>query len=346
MSRRPRERNETASVTVKTVAERAGVSVATVSRVLRGQMQTVTEKTRERVFAAARELNYTPHPVAVALRTGTSKILGLVIPDISDTYFHQVARGVEDVAQQAGYSVIFCNTDRNIEKESRTLDLLREKRVDGIIFCGGGVGGEAHLVGRDWSSAKVVAIGAHVIDLPSVKVDDASAIDAAVEHLAASGRQRILCIAGNVDWLVTERRVAGYKSAVERLGLVSQPELLSYAGFTSDDGRRAVERALASGVEFDAIIAFEDNAALGALGALREAGLDVPGDVSLMGCDDIPTGGLTTPTLSSIHWPTYDMGAAAARLVLDAIEGKPTPSGLEFPFELQIRESTTRSPAV
>ena len=342
MGRRPRETSGSPSVTVKTVAERAGVSVATVSRVLRGQMETVTETTRERVFAAARELNYAPHPVAVALRTGTSKILGLVIPDISDTYFHQVARGVEDVAQHAGYSVIFCNTDRNIEKESRTLDLLRDKRVDGIIFCGGGVGGEAHLVGRDWSSAKVVAIGAHVIDLPAVKVDDASAIDAAVEHLAATGRERILCIAGNADWLVTERRVAGYQAAVERLGLASRPELLSYAGFTNEDGRRAVEQALAARVEFDAVIAFEDNAALGALAALREAGLEVPGDVSLMGCDDIPTGRLTTPTLSSVHWPTYDMGAAAARMVLDAIAGRPTPAGLDFSFELQIRESSTR----
>jgi LacI family transcriptional regulator len=342
MSRRSHKTGDDSTITVKTVAERAGVSVATVSRVLRGQMDVVTDRTRERVMTAARELNYTPNPLAVALRTGVSKILGLVIPDISDAYFHQVARGVEDIAQQAGYSVIFCNTDRKIDKETRTLDLLRDKRVDGIIFCGGGVAGEAHLIDRDWSSAKVVAVGAHVIDFPSVRVNDGKAIEAAVEHLASTGRRRILCVAGNPDWLVTERRVAGYRAAVDRLNLVTHPGLLSYAGFASDDGKRVIQEALSSGLKFDGVIAFEDNAALGVLGALRDAGMSVPGDVSVMGCDDIPTARMTTPTLSSIHWPTYEMGAAAAHMVLDLIDGTPTERLLDFPFELRIRESSAR----
>jgi LacI family transcriptional regulator len=341
MSRRPRATNGDRPVTVKTVAERAQVSVATVSRVLGGHADRVTEATRERVLAAARELQYAPHPVAVALRKGISNAIGLVIPDISDAYFHQVARGVEDVAQRAGYAVVFCNTDRQVAKEILALDLLRDQRTDGIIFCGGGVEGESHLQSRDWRSAKVVAIGPHVVDFPSVRVDDAAAIGAAVDHLASTGRRRILCVAGEPEWLVTQRRVAGYMAAVARLGLHFQPGLLVCAGFSAEAGQRVVAEALASGLEFDAVIAFDDDAALGALIALGEASVAVPEQVSVVGCDDIPFARLTTPPLTSIRWPTYDMGTAAAQMVLDLIADRPTDRVVDFEFELCVRASST-----
>jgi LacI family transcriptional regulator len=342
-SRRDGDGDGDRPVTVKTVAERAKVSVATVSRVLGGHADVVAEPTRQRVLDAARELQYVPHPVAVALRKGVSNVLGLVIPDISDAYFHQVARGVEDVAQVNGYAVVFCNTDRKVEKELRTLDLLRDQRADGIIFCGGGVGSEAHLQSRDWSSAKVVAIGAHLVDLPSIRVDDGAAIEAAVEHLASTGRRRILCIAGQPEWIVTQRRVEGYRSAVQRLDLASGPELLFYAGFSTEDGQRVVADALAYGIEFDAVLAFDDDAALGALIALRQASLSVPDEVSLVGCDDLPFDRLTTPPLTSIRWPTYDIGVAAAEMVLDMIARRETEQVVEFPFELCVRASSTLS---
>jgi LacI family transcriptional regulator len=327
--------------TVKTVAERAGVSVATVSRVLNGRLDSVTAGTRERVLEAARELSYVPNSVAVALRVGVTKTIGLIIPDISDSYFHQVARGVEDVAQEAGYAVVFCNTDRKVEKESLTLDLLRDKRADGIIFCGGGVDDEGHLQRRDWGTAKVVAIGPHVVDLPSIRVDDAAAIRAAVEHLAATGRRRILCIAGEPEWLVTQRRLAGYRAAVEELQLDDDPHLTMYAGFATEDGQRAVADAVRSKLSFDAVLAFDDDAALGALVALREASLRVPEDVSLVGCDDVPFARLATPSLTSIHWPLYDFGTTAARMVLDMLAAKPVPQVVEFPFELVVRASSS-----
>jgi LacI family transcriptional regulator len=338
-----RRRSSTAErpVTVKTVAARAGVSVATVSRVLSGQTDVVTEATRIRVLEAAKALKYAPNPVAVALRKGVSNTIGLVIPDISDAYFHQVARGVEDVAQEAGYAVVFCNTDRKAEKEKLTLDLLRDKRADGIVFCGGGIDDEGHLLERDWGAAKVVAIGAHVVDLPSIRVDDAGAIDSAVQHLASTGRRRILCIAGSPDWLVTQRRVSGYQRAVRRLKLARERKLLVYAGFAHEDGRRAVADALADGLEFDAVIAFDDDAALGALVALREAGIAVPDDVSLVGCDDIPFARMAVPSLTSICWPTYDFGVTAARMVLDMLAGKDVAKVTEFPYELHVRDSST-----
>lgn len=326
--------------TAKAVAERAGVSVTTVSRVLSGRSDVIPKETQDRVIAAAAELHYRPNSLARALREGKTKTIGLLIPDISDTYFHQIARGVEDVAQAASYMVIFCNTDRLAEKEQSCLDLLYDKRVDGIIFCGGGLDGEKHLSSRDWPAAGVVAIGPHELDFPSVRVDDAAAIGSAVEHLAATGRRRILCVAGQPDWLITQERLDGYRAAVERLGLDDDRDLVRYGGFSSDEGHDAVTQALASGVVFDAILAFDDYAALGALQALQETGRHVPGDVAIVGCDDIPFAALARPSLTSIRFPTYDFGATAARMVLDMLDGKDVQHVVEFPFELRVREST------
>lgn len=328
-----------ARVTVKTVASRAGVSVATVSRVLGGHADAVTDATRARVIRAADELGYQPNSLAVALRKGVTKTIGLIIPDISDAYFHLIARGVEDVAQEAGYAVVFCNSDRKVDKETLCLDLLRDKRVDGIIFCGGGVDDERHLQGRNWGAAKVVAIGPHVVDLPSIRVDDSSAIESAVSHLASGGRRRVLCIAGEADWLITQRRLAGYRAGVEHLALDADPALVSFYGFKSADGRRAVSEALAAGVQFDAAIAFDDDAALGAMAALRAAGRRVPEDVAVIGCDDIPFGSLAQPSLSTIRFPTYDFGTTAAHMVLDMLAGNDIERVVDFPFELCIRES-------
>jgi LacI family transcriptional regulator len=326
--------------TAKAVAERAGVSVTTVSRVLSGHADVIPKETQDRVIAAAAELHYRPNSLARALREGKTQTIGLIIPDISDTYFHQIARGVEDVAQAAGYMVIFCNTDRLAEKEQSCLDLLYDKRVDGIIFCGGGLDGEKHLSSRDWPAAGMVMIGPHVLELPSVRVDDAAAIGSAVEHLAATGRRRILCVAGQPDWLITQERLAGYRAAVGRLGLDDNEDLVRYGGFTSAHGHDSVTQALAAGVVFDAVIAFDDYAALGALEALREAGRRVPGDVAIVGCDDIPFASLACPTLTSIRFPTYDFGTTAARMVLDMLDGKDVQHVIEFPFELRVREST------
>jgi len=333
-ARRPR------ASTAKAVAERAGVSVTTVSRVLSGHADAIPQETQDRVTAAAAELRYRPNSLARALRKGSTQTIGLIVPDISDTYFHQVARGVEDVAQAAGYMVIFCNTDRLAAKEQSCLDLLCDKRVDGIIFCGGGLDEEKHLSSRDWAGAAVVAIGPHVLDVPAVRVDDAAAIGSAVEHLAATGRRHILCVAGQPDWLITRQRLAGYRAAVRRLGLDGNPQLIRYAGFASTHGHDAVTQALASGVVFDSVIAFDDYAALGALQALREAGLHVPGDVAIVGCDDIPFAALACPPLTSIRFPTYDFGATAARMVLDMLNGKEFQHVVEFPFELNVRAST------
>ncbi|MCA1218088.1 LacI family DNA-binding transcriptional regulator [Streptomyces sp. 8L] len=322
-------------VSARDVAERAGVSVTTVSRVMNDKGGELTPETRERVRAAARELGYRAHPAAVALRGGRTGVLGLVVPDLGDQYFQQIARGVEDASHPQGYGIVFCNTDRDIERENEAIDLLLAKRVDGIVFCGGGLGDDAHLAGRDWFGTSVVTIGPHLSDFPAVTVDDTGAIRAMVAHLADMGRRRILCVAGKEDWLVVRTRLAAYRAAVAELGLDQDPALVDFAGFTADDGRAAVERALDGGVGFDAVLAFNDYGALGAIDALLRRGLSVPGDVAVSGCDDIDFAVFARVPLTSLRFQSYAMGRAAVRLFAGDRSEEP-----RFGYELRVRAST------
>lgn len=325
--------------TARAVAERAGVSVTTVSRVLSGQATAIPESTQNRVLEAARELRYRPNTLARALRKGTTQSIGLIVPDVSDAYFHQIARGVEDVAQAAGCVVILANTDRIPERELACVNLLLDKRVDGIVFAGGGVDDDAHLADTDWGSAKVIVVGPHALPFPSVTVDDTAAIADGVRHLHALSCRRVLCLAGRENWLITQRRLAGYRQAVGELGLDDDPGLVVFGDFTEASGEELTAKALASATPFDAVVAFNDYAAIGAVRAIREAGLRVPGDIAVVGCDDIPVARMVHPALTTIGFSQYDFGRTAAELLLDPSR-IPADGNTTFPYELVIRDST------
>lgn len=324
----------------KAVAERVGVSLTTVSRVLNGQDDAIPESTRERVIAAANELGYRPNSLAAALRKGVSWTIGLIVPDISDAYFHQVARGVEDVAQPAGYMVVFCNTDRVPEKELACVQLLDDKRADAIIFAGGGIGAEKHLLDYPWESMSTVTIGPHRLPVPSIRVDDSATIQTAVEHLVEGGCRRILCIAGQPDWLITNSRLNGYQRALKDAGFPIEPELIMHGEFSQAAGYEAARQALSAGAEFDGVVAFNDYVAIGAIGALHEWGRGVPEDVAVIGCDDIPLASLVHPGLSSISFPQYEFGRHAMRTVLDMAAGNEVEEEIIFPHHLEVRAST------
>jgi LacI family transcriptional regulator len=339
---RERHRPVPPAVTVHTVAARAGVSITTVSRVLNGKIETLSEETCRRVLAAAQELRYRPNSLAVGLRKGTTRTVGLIVPDISDAYFHLLARGVEDVAQAAGYAVIFCNTDRIPEKERRYVDMLREKQVEAVIFAGGGVDNDRHLRDALWPGAKVVLIGPHRLRHPTVGVDNRAAIAAAVGHLAEQGCRRIACVAGRPEWLITRVRNEGYRQGLREAGLSGDPRLVWESGFTIARGEEAVARALEAGLAFDGVVAFNDYSAIGAIRALKAAGLRVPEDVAVVGCDDIPLASLVDPQLTSLAFPLYDFGATAMRMVLEMTAGATVSKNVAFPFQLKVRASSQR----
>lgn len=328
--------------TAKAVAERSGVSVTTVSRVLNGRADVIPEETRKRVVEAARELRYRRSSLAVALRQGYTKTVGLLVPDIADAYFHQIARGLEDAAQAEGYTVMLFNTDRIAEKERACIEVLYDQNADAIVFAGGGVDDDAHLSDLPLDLMHVVTVGPHKLSFPSIRVDDVGTVALAMDHLFEQGCQRILCITGRENWLINSERVKGYRQGLESRGVPYDPQLVISGSFTVEAGYESIRSALTAGVEFDAVMAFNDYTAVGAMRALTERGLQVPQDVAVVGCDDIPLASLVSPGLTSVSFPQYDFGRAAMQAVLDHVAGRPVAPVTEFPYHLEVRESSLR----
>lgn len=327
--------------TAKAVAQRAGVSVTTVSRVMNERDGDISPETRDRVLEAARALRYRPNSLAGALRRGYTRTVGLIVPDISDAYFHQIARGLEDAAQPAGYSVILANTDRVAAKERSSIEVLYDQNVDAIVFAGGGVDDDRHLRDLPWDLISVVTVGPHRLPFPSIRVDDAGTIRMAMDHLLDQGRTRVLCIAGNDNWLVSSERAQGYRQALEARGLPYEPTLMMAGDFTVQAGHDAVVRALDSGVQFDGVMAFNDYSAIGAINALRDRGHRVPDDVAVVGCDDIPLASLVSPQVTSVSFPQREFGVAAMNAVLDLLAGRPVQPVTQFDYHLEVRASSS-----
>lgn len=325
--------------TAKAVARLAEVSVTTVSRVLSGRDVAIAEQTRRRVLSAAEQLKYRPNSLAVALRKGSTRTVGLVVPDIADAYFHQVARGLEDAAQASGYMVVVCNTDRVPARERAVVELLADQQVDAIVLAGGGVDQDEHLRDSPWNRVHVVAVGPRRLGCPAIRVDDAGAIELAVRHLQQRGCQRVLCLAGRENWLITDERLAGYRRATS--GGEDDLRLVRHGGFTLEDGHALVQTTLDEGVEFDGVVAFNDYTAIGAMKALSGGGLRVPEDVLVVGCGDIPVAALVSPSLTSVSAPQYEFGRAALQIVLDLLAGRDVPPVTTLPHHLRVRASTT-----
>lgn len=326
--------------TAKAVAALAGVSVTTVSRVLSGHSDTFSPQTRERVQSAARELRYRPNSLATALRKGYTRTIGLLVPDISDAYFFQIARGLEDAAQRSGYTVMLCNTDRIADKERAYIEILTDQHVDAIVFAGGGVDDDEHLRDLSWDRIHVVTIGPHRLPFPSIRVDDAGTIELAVDHLVEQGCRSVLCIAGQENWLINQERLAGYWHAVARHRLAVDPALVVHGSFALESGRAAVDATIAAGVGFDGVVAFNDYTAVGAIQALQRHGLRVPNDIVVVGCDDVPISSLVSPGVTSVSFPQYDFGRAAMQIIRDLVAGKPVPPVTQFPHHLEVRDSS------
>ncbi len=329
--------------TAKAVAKRAGVSVTTVSRVMNGRADDIADTTRERVLEAAQALRYRPSSLAAALRKGYTRTVGLVVPDIADAYFHQIARGVDDVAQEHGYTVVLCNTDRQAAKERAAIEALYDRNVDAMIFGGGGVDDDAHLRGLPWEHMHVVTVGPHRLPFPAIRVDDTGTIRTAMGHLLEQGRRRVLCVGGRDNWLIRQERIEGYRQALDEHGLAYDEALVFSGDFSISAGYDAVRHAVAAGTPFDAVMAFNDYTAVGAMQELQELGRRVPEDVAVVGCDDIPLASLVRPTLSSVHFPQREFGAAAMRTVLDLRAGRPVQPVTRFDYSLQVRGSSAPS---
>jgi len=306
---------------IKDVAARAGVSTASVSRVLNGS-KPVSDGTRERVLAAVRDLNYSIDQRARGLRRRRSGTLGLILADVLNPFFTQVIHSIEDVAYQSNNSLFLCNSDENPERERFYLELMQSQRIDGIILLPV-TGSGAVLSPLLRHDVPVVCLDRRVddVDLDSVLVDNVAGATMAVAHLVALGHRRIGYIGGR---LVTPgiERLAGFRRALEMHGLVEHPELIRQGDSKQESGYKETLALLALDMPPSAIFAINNPMSLGVMAAIKERGLRIPEDISVIGFDDAPWSGLLNPPLTTIAQPTDALGTAAARLLLERIEGR------------------------
>jgi DNA-binding LacI/PurR family transcriptional regulator len=319
------------------VAKEAGVSIATVSRVLNDTGYPVRAETRERVLAAVEKLGFRPNDLARGLLLKKTRTVGLIVPDILNPYYPAISRGVEDVASAALYAVIFCNTDRDAAKSEHYVNALLQKRVDGVIVAGGGTDfSKASQTFAEYET-RVVFIGRSDVGWPSVQVDNVEAGRTAAGHLALLGHRRIALVTGPTALTSVRDRLAGYRQALADHGLAADAELVREGDFAERSGYEAASALLELPAPPTAIFAANDRMAIGALAAAVDRGVRVPRDLSIVGCDDIPLASYSRPALTTVAMPVYDMGASAMRLMLERLEAPAGESGAGEPPVIRLQ---------
>jgi LacI family transcriptional regulator len=296
------------AATIADVARRANVSTATVSRVLAG-LGHARPETRDRILAAARDLDYRPSGIARSLKRRSTETLGLIVTDIENPYFPQLVRAVEDAARAMGYSILLCNADDDPDREARYLDLLVERRVDGLIIAASSLGGR-HL---DWLAASplpVVLINttAADVDLPSIHSDNRAGSSLAARHLLDLGHRRfgyLMPPQRNVDAPV---RLAGVRDALTEAGLSADSLTVARGAPLVGGGEAAMLELLDRAPGVTAVLAYNDLMAIGAMRAVRRRGLSVPGDLSVVGFDDVAVAAYVEPPLTTLSQSTAEMG--------------------------------------
>ncbi|WP_313336442.1 LacI family DNA-binding transcriptional regulator, partial [Comamonas sp.] len=305
---------------IKDVARLAGVSVTTVSHVL-NKTRSVLPATQERVLEAVQTLGYVPSAVARSLKTQATHTIGMLVPDNSNPYFAELVRAVEDACFAAGYALLLCNTDNDAGRQQVYLDVLSQKRVDGLIVASTSDDAlmSQHLV---QTALPMVLIDRAIAGLerPCVQTDHVQGGMLATQHLMALGRKRIACVAGPQDLQSSEQRVQGWRQALQLVGLPS--DLLMHGDFTVNGGYVAMQRLLHDGGANrpTAVFACNDLMAMGALRAVHEAGLQVPRDVAVVGYDDIELASYTQPALTTVAQPTRAMAQQALAWLLERIQ--------------------------
>jgi LacI family transcriptional regulator len=330
------------SATIYEVARAAGVSTATVSRALNGSAQ-VAERTRHRITEAIAALGYQPNHVARSLVLKATHTIAVMLPDITNPFFPALVKGVQLAADEQGYAVLLAHTGGDPAKEESYFQVLRGQQVDGVLLVGL-VSAPESLKGLVGRGLPVVTLD-RPVDLPgsaTVRVDHTAGGRLATEHLLELGHRRIAHIAGPKGLGVSQQRLDGYRRALSSHGVAFDERLIAEGDFSEDGGYRAIDELGRSGVPFTALFAANDLTAIGAMTALRERGVRVPDDVSVVGFDDIHLASYTSPKLTTIRQPIYDMGRAAATLLIDARQKKLSLKDKTtiFDGELVVREST------
>ncbi|WP_096189762.1 catabolite control protein A [Evansella halocellulosilytica] len=330
------------NITIYDVAREAGVSMATVSRVVNGNPN-VKPTTRKRVLEAIERLGYRPNAVARGLASKRTTTVGVIIPDISSIFFSELARGIEDIATMYKYNIILCNSDQNKEKEIHLVNTLLEKQVDGIVFMGGEIT-EEHKEAFEKSPVPIV-LSATMDDnktLPSVNINYEQASFDAVTSLIEDGHKKIAMLSGTLeDPINGYQKFAGYKRALESAKISVNDDYIAIGDYTYDSGLEAMEKLLALRDKPTAIFASTDEMALGVIHGAQDAGYRVPDDYEVIGFDNTRLATMVRPTLTSVVQPMYDIGAVSMRLLTKLMNKEEVEEhAVLLPHRIEYRQST------
>lgn len=326
------------NITLEMVARTAGVSPATVSRILNGSAR-VTERRRTAVESAIKQLKYRPNALARGLARGRTNSIGVLTQDIASPFYGEALRGIEDALKNTGSIPLIVSGHWMLKDEIERLDHLLSRRVDGLIVLTGSLTDE-HLVryaevvplvvtGRDLSGANI----------KSLRFDDYLGARLATQHLIGLGHTRIAHIAGPMNHLDSVERLRGYRDALSEAGITLDDSLIVHADFHEPGGVLAINQLLSARTAFTAVFAANDQSAFGAMLALHVHGIRAPEDISVVGFDDLPVSNYVIPPLTSVKQPVYEMGVAAARTLVGMIQGEDKTEELPKP-ELIVRGSS------
>lgn len=327
-------------ITLKMVAERAGVSVNTVSRAINNKSD-INEETKKRVLKVAQELGYVQNATAVALRTKKTRTLGVVIADNRNPFYAEVLNGIEEAAREKNYHIILANTQRDYQKEEEAINLLLAKRVDGLLIT--------PVQDRNDDIKKLIAANIPFVivgrDFENIEVDAVYNDEVkggffATEYLIKKGHKRIAFINGFLHKSPAQGRLEGYKKALKEHGIPLDDMMVSVGDIDVEDGYERTKQMLEKNLDFTAIFAYNDMMAFGAMQAIKEKGLRIPEDIGLVGYDDIPFSSLISPSLTTIRLKKQELGAESLKLLLSRINvSRKKTKKIMLDVELKIRET-------
>lgn len=320
------------AASIKDVAKLAGVSIATVSRVL-NNVDVVNDDTKKKVQDAIQALNYRPNIVARSLKTQKTKTIGILIPDISNQFYPEVVRGAEDVANIYDYNIILCNSDTDLDKEKEYIKVLKEKMVDGMLYMSSQLDPEIlDLIDELELKTVLVETKAPGKKHPSVTIDNRKAAYDATKYLIDKGNKRIAYIGMKKDRKnAVAKRYEGYEKALKDNDIELDPDLLYYGDLKAPAGYKGINVILENG-SIDAVFCASDEIAMGAINALRDKGIKCPEEVDVIGFNDIYEASIFYPKITTVAQPMYDMGSVGMRMLIKIINNKPLD---EEQYELQ-----------
>ncbi|HHU19232.1 MAG TPA: catabolite control protein A [Bacilli bacterium] len=329
------------NVTIYDVAREANVSMATVSRVVNGNPN-VKPATRKKVLKTIEELGYRPNAVARGLASKRTTTVGVIIPDISNMFFSELARGIDDIANMYKYNIILSNSDQNIDKEIKLINTMLEKQVDGIVYMGSRLTDE-HL--KEFKTSPVPIVLAATIEptnaIPSVNIDYEEAGYEATKLLIDNGHTKLAFVTGLDETTANKAKHQGFVQALEEIEQTVDQTNVFRGDLSYQSGLKAVESLFDQTEKPTAIFAASDEIALGVIHGIQDLGLNVPADVEVIGFDNTRLAMMIRPTLSTVVQPVYDIGAVAMRLLTKYMNKEEVEeSNVILPHQIIKRSST------